>query len=276
MSGLVRYESLSDEQYEQESRKADAMSGSTFLEVPEGDTAVRFVPSRVGAGAPMRAFKQHWVRDMPGLDRVISFACPLAEGVGQCPVCDLAAKLLASNNATDRKRGQSLQARLTIMTWVVDRGAVEMDDTLHGLRLYSYGKGVKAQLDNIRRNPRSGGDYYSPEPSGFDIVISREGTGLATKYTLLPDRSPSPLGPTPEESQWYISNAPSLETYVNCSIPEELEVLIAGTAARVGKQQAQQLPPSTRDGGGAVGAGLFSKKKAAPLASSDLEDLDDL
>lgn len=180
---------------------------------------MRFIPPKAPGVSPMRSTGVHFVDTAPG--QTASFSCPQKEVGQRCPVCEIGEQLHKSSNPVDRERANRIAVKLNVMCNVVDRRAPP-DDPNHGLRVLRFGKMVLEQLKTLRRNTRSGGDFFQPGPQGFDVVIMKEGEMLKTRYVVSADRNASPLASTPELAQALIDNQYDLEQFVTPVVPEEV------------------------------------------------------
>lgn len=216
---IVRYSEFSVENFDEEYNRARSLAGNVFLDLNEGDNVVRFIPAPIGR-SPMRSTVMHYVDALPGSDQKLIFACPMAELKQPCIVCARAEELRRSPNPIDRAQADKIRGGLSVLANVLDRS--QTGNPLDHIRVLRFGKSILEQLKTIRRNQRIGGDFHNPGPTGFDIIITREGTGMQSRYKLNTDRNPSPLAETPELAQQIIDAQPDLETLVTPVVPEEL------------------------------------------------------
>lgn len=217
MADLVNYGGYDVEDLDKDSAIADAISGNIFKEWDQGDNIVRFVPPRVGEKA-LRFTAMHYIKDVPGVDGTMTFACPRVELKEPCVVCEMAERLAKSRSSVDRQRAKDMGASLRIYANLIDREA----PPAAALKIGGFGKMVHRGLKMIRKNPRLGGDWTNPSEGGFDVIITREGTGMTTKYTVNADRNPSPLAASVEEMNHIITTQANLDTIVKSEIPEVL------------------------------------------------------
>lgn len=283
---IVRYAEYSAEEFEKDVDRANQIGGSSLMDLKQGENVVRFVPSATPGKTPMRSTGMHYVDAIPGLDRVVVFACPKKELGQPCPVCDMGSQMQRSANPIDRERGERIASKLTLYANVIDRSA-PADDPNYGLRVLRFGKQILEQLKTIRRSTRTGGDFFDPGPNGFDIVITREGEMKSTKYKVIPDRNNSPMFQEVELVQAVIDNAYDLDSFVTPVVPEEvLRVLEANAGqARSAAAQPRALParaaspalPATARSATAprVGSTMFTQPAAAPAAPSAAKTIAD-
>ncbi len=218
---IVRYEAYNEEDFERDYNRAKGITGAAIMELQEGPNIVRFIPSNRPEVTPMRSTGMHFVDAIPGLDQTLVFACPKQELQQPCPVCLHVEELRRSANPVDRARADRVAVKLRVYANVVDRSAPP-DDPQHGLRVLGFGKSVLEQLKTIRRNSKMGGDFFQPDPRGFDIVIVKEGEGMQTRYKVIPVRENAPLDADIAMTQALIDNQYDLNQYVNPQVPEEI------------------------------------------------------
>lgn len=187
-TAIATYGEWTPEQMEKES--AEMGTGGDFWKPPVGNTAVRFLPPKIGWPSPFVIRHQHFI-EMPGIDRKIIFACPHMHGRGKCLSCAKADQLEASGNARDERAAKGLRPRKGMMSNVVVN---PKNAEGNKPKIWELGKSVFDQLKAIRENDEAGGNFLDPI-KGFNIVVNRVGTGKDdTKYKLLASRNITPLG----------------------------------------------------------------------------------
>jgi len=236
MSNIVKYGSFSVTALDEEDKKAEAIAGSVFVNLTPGEHVLRFLPPPLGKESPFRITAIHYIDAVPGLDKMVVFACPRVELKEPCPACAEVARLNSTKNPLDKERANRISASLKVYANVIERSNEDA-----GPRVIGFGKMIWDQLKAIRKNVRLGGDFTDPTDNGFDIVITREGTGPRdTRYTVNADRNNSPLHTDAAVAQMWIDSQHNLEEFVDCNVPEEL-LLAWGQMARVGRQPALEL-----------------------------------
>lgn len=286
MSGnIVKYGGYAEKAADYDSAKIDSVSGNVYLDTPVGTTIVRIVPPPVGKDSPFRITAMHFIDAVPGLDKMIVFACPRVEFKQPCIACQESERLNKSPSPLDRERAYRISAGLRVYANVIDRASPDLDTAL---KIWSFGKMIYGQLKGIRKNPRLGGDFTDPTEKGFDIIVSREGTGKNdTKYTVAADRNASPLAPTVEDINDIISRQSDLELQVNAVVPEALLNAWAQTNLRgqvsvptdVGGRTPYAGPPPAAALGPRPGAALMRGRETvtagADARNPDEVELDD-
>jgi hypothetical protein len=259
MSNLVRYGSYTPEAADSDAARVATITGNVYMELQAGENLVRFIPPKLSMPSPLRVTAMHYVDAIPGLDKKLVFACPRAELKVPCVVCAEVERLSKSPSPSDRERAYKISAGLRVYANVVDRS---VPDPTQGIKVLSFGKMIHNQLKTIRSNTRLGGDWTDPTESGFDILITREGTGQKdTKYSVAAVRDASPLAGSVEEINYIIENQHDLEKQVTPIIPEELMQFLGG-------RTHGQVPSNYSQGGGQrVGAQVV--RPAARSAVAD-------
>lgn len=269
MSNIVKYAGLTVEALDQADQQVDAIAGGDFESIEVGENVFRFLPVPEGKGQAIRVTAMHYIDAIPGMNRIIVFACPRVELKAPCIACAKSEELMKTGNPLDRERAYRISAQLRVYANVINRKKPEA-----GPRVLAFGKMIWEALKAIRKNPRMGGDFTDPSQNGFDIVIMREGTGMNdTRYTCTPDRNNSPLAATPEEINYILEQTKDLNQFVNPTPAEEL--LLAWGATRgqlaghgampssVGQQVGRQAAPAPALQQGTVGAGIMDRARAA-------------
>jgi hypothetical protein len=190
-SNLVKWGSFDIGVAEEERKAVDAETASTsvYITLKEGDTTVRFLPPPVGVQNPFMRTHRHFIR-LANLEHPVVFNCPRMLAKQPCPVCEQVDKLKASGNRADYKKAGSFLPRLYIFANVIDRAQEE-----RGPLILRFGKTIFDQLMEIRTDLKKGGDYTNPEEEGFDIIITRKGSGMQdTEYSVYPCKRNSELG----------------------------------------------------------------------------------
>lgn len=278
MSNIQQYQGFSEEAAAQDLAEAQAMSGSIYMDLEQGENVVRFLPVAPGMRSPYRKTSMHYI-EIPGHDRKFVFACPRVELKQPCLACAKERELARSPNAADRESASQVGSSLRVLANVINRKIPDSPPMVLG-----FGKMILNALTEIRKSSRLGGDFTNPGPDGFDIIIIKTGEGLGTRYSVSADRSPSPLAATQEEIDAICGMRHDLEACVVPAIPEALQQAWAATAASLGpsvmpRQQISapvRRTPAVAPAAGQVGAGLMGgAAPAASAADGDVEYDDD-
>lgn len=165
-----------------------------------------------------------------------SVYCPhvTTEGAIACSICDYVKRISRSGTAQQKKQVSDLRVRRSFWMNVLVRGQENL-----GPQIYTPGQLVFTAISNYISDP----DYeeiYDPQ-QGFDVVITREGSGLDTTYNTLvkPNRTPviavkGNKTELDEEAYEILINAcEDLSVVVLSDDPDEDEELRAGHAIYV-------------------------------------------
>lgn len=217
-SNLARYGTYTPEAAAHDADRAAAIAAGPIMSLEVGENVLRFLPPLIGWPSPFRVTAMHYIDAVPPLEKTIVFACPRVELKQPCPACARAEVMTRSGMPNDREKAYRLQPSMRIFANVLDRKHPDL-----GPRVLAFGKTVQQQLNEIRKSPRRGGDFTDPTASGFDTIISREGSGKTdTRYTVAADRNSSPLAATEDEMIAIIEAQHDLESFINVVPPEEL------------------------------------------------------
>lgn len=275
MSNVNRYQGYSEQQADQDSAEAAALSGSVYMDLVEGDNVVRFLPMEIGDKSIYRKTSMHYVEGVPGLEKRVAFACPRVELKQPCLCCHRAKELGKSGNAADRSFAKDISGGLRIYSNVLNRIAPEA-----GPMVLGFGKQILEGLKALRKSKRLGGDFTDPGPGGFDVIIRRVGTGMATSYTVHADRGNSPLAATQEEIDAICDQRHDLNACVNTEIPAALQVAWGGSVQPIGTvtRAAAQLVsavPAAAQPVGTIGSHLVGGGQQSPGAADSEVEYDD-
>lgn len=223
MSNLKHYEGFSLDAAVDDTKRAEALSGSHYMKLEVDENVLRFAPLLPGQKSPFRISAIHYVDGPPGTDDKIVFACPRVELKEPCPACAEASECAQSPDPNVRKRGKDLEPTMRVFANVLDRSNPDA-----GYRVLAFGKKILNGLKKLRKSARSGGDFTDPTEKGFDVIITREGTGrYDTDYDVAPDRSNSPIVKTQAEFDQLELTRRNLEAEIVPVVPDELHALLA-------------------------------------------------
>jgi hypothetical protein len=242
MTSLVKYGSFDLSELEKQNAKIEntgSSTGADFMKLAQGRNRVRFLPPAPGQKSPFAVVSEHYVIAKNG--QGVSFACPRAEGM-PCPACDEFFRLKKSSNPLDQDDAKKYRVRTRVYANVIDR------DKPDAPRILTFPKTVWSGLMRILRDTEEGGDFTNPTDEGFDIIITREGTGkLDTSYAVNASRSASPLADTAEQINNILENQYDLSRYTSVpSLDEVLAMMQDGHEGRKAFNEKKQLaPPKT-------------------------------
>lgn len=148
--------------------------GSGFMNIQPGENKIRVVSGFSG-------FREHWIEEV--------------EGKGSSVICVGEKQGCAFCNEDDPKYKnwyKKPSARFQSFVWVIDRNEKEEENKIKILRI---GYMVYKQLVNLSKgvdddgveDPKLAEFKFTGKP-GYDMVIQKEGTGLETTYTVIPQK----------------------------------------------------------------------------------------
>jgi len=187
----------------------EATEQRAFWTPAQGSNRVRIMPPWNELGKIHTEAWVHWGLGETG--RQMTF-CPLKNKVGPCYVCEQVALLKASTKQVDLELAQRLTPNLRVMFNVVDRAAPEK-----GVQIWGTGIANLREIMSLIADPQWG-DITDSE-AGVNLVIERTGTNLGTRYTIRPERQPSPL-----DKSW-LSQLHDLDAMVVHKTYDELKVM---------------------------------------------------
>ena len=202
--------------------------GQAFLKLDVGKTRIRWIPPLPGKKW-RRVVNVHYV-DIPGAGRA-SFNCPRLEAKRACRLCSQAQKLMATGNEAHEKKGKKLLPQRRCYAAVINRSAPEQ-----GPIIFAFGRMVEQQLIELRQDNDEGGDFVDPI-EGFDISITRTGTGqFDTRYVVRAGKR-VPLTEDTEQMHEWIEGQPNLEKWCKVLSDEEIDAILRGEDPRDAKRR---------------------------------------
>jgi hypothetical protein len=190
----------------------------------EGECAIRILPGtwedtdKWGTGWDIGVHVHHSVGPDNG-----AYLC-LDKMKGEtCPVCE------ARREATDEDEKDQLRASQRFLCWVVDR-----DNEKAGPMLWAMPLTLFREINARSVEKKSNTPILIDDPEeGYDIIFSRTGTGIKTKYTAVEVvRDPSPLHDDEQlQQRWldYITEHP-LPEMLNFFEADYIEKVLFGKA----------------------------------------------
>lgn len=279
----------SDWDVEEDDRLVRDAGAVRTYKLAQGDNVLRFLPGMTTyVDTKGRQRVRHFVVSayhfikLEGMDGVEAHACPrIVNPNANCISCRYVEWNMgdpATGRPGNKNAVRSVSRQPRIKANVLDRASGVVSP-------FEFGPGIWADLKGLRTNPHSGGDFLHPV-NGFDIVITREGSGKDTQYKVTPARAYSPVAATNEEIEWILSQRTDLEADINYELTPEtyhrLELEMGGlvVGAQVGRPQlgaggsyarpAFAAPPQHALPAGQpaqqVGAGMFANRAAPQTA----------
>lgn len=224
-TNLQKYGDFPVEEAEKELAIVEREStGGAYMKLQVGRNVVRILPNKTPGKMPFVRVKEHYIK-VPGNDRAVVFACPTAMAKKRCPACEKADRLRQSGNPVDRDAAYELSAKMRIYANVIDRNEPES-----GPKILAFGKTIYERLMTLRKDEDAGGNYTDPV-NGFDIIITRKGTGMDTSYEVDAHRKLTQLSANAMQAAEWIENQHDLEGRAAVRSYEELIKSLRGESA---------------------------------------------
>jgi len=243
------------EQAEADLAKSQAEGAGDYLKLPLGTSVLRFLPPASGRSSPFVSVKQHFI-EIPGggQQKGVGFVCPRAHGGERCPACEKADRLKATGNKADYEAAKKLYPKTRHFANVIDRS-----DPDRGVVIFPFGKTIYEPLLALRKTE---GNFVDPGPKGFDIKITKSGSGLDTEYMVTPARESSALGC----DEW-LDELRDLEAEARVLSYAEILEKLGAVDAPPPEQPARQRSAGRGDAGAGYGGG-----RGAPRSGRTVED----
>lgn len=162
--------------------------------LPVGTTVLRALPPAVGRERPWVIVHQHFIR-IPGADSPIAFNCPEKMANQACPACEQMRRLEKTGNPVDFEAAKSYAPQFRVFMNVIDRRHPE-----RGPLLWGFGAVIFKRLTHFRENEDVCGEDFTHPLHGFDIIVTRTGTGKTdTRYQVDLSRKSTPLANSQEQ-----------------------------------------------------------------------------
>lgn len=222
-SNLVKYEPWTPDEIDKEVHDLEAES--EFLKLKEGSSQLRILPKRIGTStrSPLVKVYQHYL-DVPGLKNALSFNCPRMMARRPCPACKKADELRATGNPADFDAAGEIRASKRVYANVIDRANPE-----RGPVIFAFGKTIHEELMALAHNPEWG-DFSDPTNAGYDIIITRKGTGKRdTRYKVTGARDCSPLSSDAAQMSEWLEMMNDLDRFMRVPSDEDLMRMLPGS-----------------------------------------------
>lgn len=163
---------------------AEAAKGKKdIFEWPAGDTAFRMLPPLKGQTQAIVPVTEHWF-DRAGEEKAAHVVCP---GQG-CPICAESARLKASPSEDDNDLGFRIGAKTVGYANAIIRGQEAL-----GVQVVKLSTKAFRDATKLAKNQTTGGNFTRADDEGFDLIMSRTGQQMKTRYELTAARRSSPL-----------------------------------------------------------------------------------
>lgn len=176
----------------------DLGSGTHFIP-KEGRNVVRVIPALSEGGFFFEEARSHY-------HGKTNYLCPnvATEGKLECPCCEANELLYQDGN---KDAASDFRGSPKFYMNIINRDAE--DD---GPKIYACPKTVFSAICAVIHDPDYGD--VTDEEDGTDIVITRTGKGLETKYQVMPRKNATVLG-TEEQMDMWFDDAADLVEYID-------------------------------------------------------------
>lgn len=260
--------------YERNERAIDrAAKGNRpdIYNLHKGQTTLRVMGPYSEEGVWFRKIWEHYIQI--GDDRYI-FCCENPDG-GECAVCDLGVEFIKEESEKVVELGKELKPRLRVLLNTIVLSDPQGGSPSSGIQVTEVPNSVFKGMNEYDRDIAAGyGDITSLE-AGFNIIISKEGAGLATTYSVKATRDRSSIVDDLSKQGIDINNFSlfNLDQVKSPRDPSEIEV-IASTISEFASHleaespSARALPVVDAEGEGEVSTSNAAEVPEIPPAPS--------
>ena len=200
--------------------KTDMGGNRGFWNPPQGTSEIRVLPESGDMDYFFQEVGRHYLPEKK------TVYCPsfTTEGELDCPICDFVQDLYALNDPASKELAGKIRVRKQYWMNICTR---ENGNTA-GPFIYTPGITVFQALAGFVNDPDYGDIFDLDE--GTDVSIERTGTGLETKYQVIPRRKMSTLAASSKEADEIMKKAQDLSWVEVSEDPEEDKELADGHA----------------------------------------------
>ena len=162
-------------------------NSNTFFQFKDGKNLVRVLPPPPGSEDVFFKTATHWGVG-PNKE---NFNCPAASDKNaDCYLCDTSYKLSKSKSSDDQEAADRIRSK---KQWLYN--IVDLSDVDAGLQVMAVGITIHEKIRAYLEDEEGEYGDITDLEEGYDIRITREGTGNKTKYATEAKRKPSPVPP---------------------------------------------------------------------------------
>lgn len=199
-----------------------------FFKLAAGTTKVRILPG-IDPSSPDKDFyckagTHYWVN--PSNPKIPVPCSKTKNPKATCVICDKVAELKSSSNKADNLEAEKLRVRVRYYVGVVPREGEDAGKVM----VYPAPKAIYTKILSLMEDPEYGDITNSTE--GFDLNMTRTGSGMETKYDGYPVRNPSPISQDLEELANILSRQPELWRFREAPVQEEVTKFMEGSLDR--------------------------------------------
>jgi len=198
-----------------------------FWKPPAGDSVIRILPEVGQMEFFFQEVGQHYLPDGKFVK------CPkfTTSGEYDCPICDMVSRLW---KGTEDDKALASKTKVNKRYWmniVVRDKDDERGNTGTGPYIFTPGSTIFQSIINYIDHPDYG-DIVD-EAEGFDLILTRRGTGLETEYEVAARRLESPLHANEDKADEIFENAADLSWVMLSDDPEEDDDLGKGVIVKL-------------------------------------------
>lgn len=236
----VEWETWNADDVARAGEDADDDSGD-FIKIAPGANVFRFLPPLKGKPKYTKVL-QHYVPEMGGR-KGFSAICTMQQ-TGRCDVCSLAHGLVTpSANHRPTPVDEELANRMRPTTKYIYAVSKRKASGEPGpAKLLSLTPGVHQSLAGFQGNGTIGGDFTRPDADGYDVIITKKGSGLNTEYEVNAARRNSPLSTDPAQLRAVILGQPDPRPYTLPLTAQELAKKLGQAAPMAAVVDSPRLP----------------------------------
>lgn len=256
---------------------------STYGDLKDGENALRVLPLSPATlrycrekGLKTSPFR-HWYKHLyeieveRGKTAWVAYACPhLTDSLGKgCEDCDEARELKASEYKRDRDRGYKLGAKHRVSFVAVDRDDPRVPKVYEISAPSGQRRKGNTVWEKIMANlkmTKISVDVYNPR-AGNDLIITKEGKGLDTVYTVVADPTKTPLHKDESIGERWILQASNLYKTIRPPTMAEIEAIRRGEDPRKKEDRDEEPRRGGNDRGRSSGG-----RTAQAAVEQDEED----
>lgn len=197
------------------------IGGGKYWKPDSGRNVIRILP---GVGDMGDAFWQdvgrHYIPDGP------SFTC-LAFTIDEaCPICEAVDELYRDSDPNSKALARELNRQKQFWMNVIDR-----NNESRGVQIFTPGPMIFGQISGLVMDPDYGAIY--DEEEGMDIIITKTGEGMKTRYTVNARPKFTPLSDDPDLMDEWLESARDLTPLELSDDPDEDGTIIAEAGGSV-------------------------------------------
>lgn len=205
---------------EEDEKKKKNRGALSYVRIADGESLIgRLLPPKKGIADydPYRALDSHWGLGPKGSERAL---CPRTYPTPiDCVVCEKLEEMYPRKRAGEdeaEKFVNRFRLKHRFMWQLVIR---EQEDK--GPQLWEVSHQTHTKIRGLLLDPDYGIALLDPSADGFDIKVTREGSGTDTTYQVIPRRNPCPLAEDDAQSTKWLNEMMDLDAYDRIEFTED-------------------------------------------------------